>query len=151
MRKFPRIAVTVFSLGAAAALLGLWVRSWRNVDWLQSPTTRTHTINLNSQGGRISLELLPDEIQLQRTLKVNARWSWGHARIPYAAPHPMWRLSVGNAPRIRGYVAVPHWFPALLLAMLAAVPWMKWRFTVRRLLVATAVVAAILGVVVARD
>jgi hypothetical protein len=44
--------------------------------------------------------------------------------------------------------AVPHWLPLLVAAMLAAAPWFKWRFSLRTLLIATALVAVGLGMVV---
>jgi hypothetical protein len=45
-------------------------------------------------------------------------------------------------------VAVPHWFLLLVAATIAAVPWTKWRFSLRTLLIATAVVAVGLGLFV---
>jgi hypothetical protein len=47
-------------------------------------------------------------------------------------------------------VYVPNWFLVLLAAMLAAVPWihLSCRFSLRTLLIATALVAAALGLIV---
>jgi hypothetical protein len=45
---------------------------------------------------------------------------------------------------------VPHWFGVLILATLAGVPWIrwKWRFSLRTLLITTTLVAALLGLIV---
>jgi hypothetical protein len=50
-----------------------------------------------------------------------------------------------------GYIRFPHWLPLLALATLsvpAALPWLRWRFSLRALLIGMTVVAAILGVAI---
>jgi hypothetical protein len=50
-------------------------------------------------------------------------------------------------PDIR-YVQAPHWFPVSLATTLAALPWIHWRFSLRTLLIATTLMAVILGLIV---
>jgi hypothetical protein len=45
-------------------------------------------------------------------------------------------------------VAAPHWFLLLVAATVAAMPWTRWRFSLRTLLIGMAVVAAGLGLIV---
>ncbi len=45
-------------------------------------------------------------------------------------------------------VRVPCWFAVLMSATLTAVPWIRWRFSLRTLLVATTLVAVVLGLAV---
>ena len=47
-------------------------------------------------------------------------------------------------------VQVPHWFLLGIVATLAPVPWIHWskRFSLRTLLIATTLVAVVLGLVV---
>jgi hypothetical protein len=47
-------------------------------------------------------------------------------------------------------IFIPYWFPVLILAAMAAFPWIRWskRFSLRTLLIAMTVVAALLGAVV---
>jgi hypothetical protein len=45
-------------------------------------------------------------------------------------------------------VVVPHWFGILPLAGLTALPWLPWRFSLRTLLIATTLVAILLGLIV---
>ena len=44
----------------------------------------------------------------------------------------------------------PHWFLALLFAIFAAVPWIPWsrQFSLRTMLIVTAVISALLGLMV---
>ena len=45
------------------------------------------------------------------------------------------------------YIAMPHWLPALLLAISAAAPWIRWKrqYSLRTLLIAMTLVAVVLG------
>jgi hypothetical protein len=47
-------------------------------------------------------------------------------------------------------VLLPHWFAVLVFATSAAAPWMRWskRFRLRTLLIATTLVAVVLGLIV---
>jgi hypothetical protein len=45
-------------------------------------------------------------------------------------------------------MVLPYWFLVMLSAVLAAAPWMRWRFTLRTLLIITTLVAAVLGMAV---
>jgi hypothetical protein len=50
-----------------------------------------------------------------------------------------------------GMVALPYWFAVLLAVTLAVAPWIRqlnWRFTTRTLLIATTLVAILLGLIV---
>ena len=40
---------------------------------------------------------------------------------------------------------VPAWFPVVLFALLAAAPWIRWRFSLRTLLIATTLIAVGVG------
>ena len=49
----------------------------------------------------------------------------------------------------RHSIMVPYWFAAVFAATLAGVPWIRLRFSLRTLLIATTLVALILGMIVA--
>lgn len=64
-------------------------------------------------------------------------------RFPY--------LAFGWQGRVGGSVFTAHcshWIPVLMFAALATAPWIKWRFSLRTLLIATTLVAVLLGAVV---
>ena len=45
-------------------------------------------------------------------------------------------------------IRVPYWFLLVGSSLMAAVPWLPWRFTLRTLLIATTLVAVVLGLIV---
>jgi hypothetical protein len=46
------------------------------------------------------------------------------------------------------YVYVPHCFAAFLVTIFAALPWFRWRFSLRTLLIGMTLVAVVLGLIV---
>jgi hypothetical protein len=42
---------------------------------------------------------------------------------------------------------LPHWFLAVAAGTLAALPWIRWRFSLRTLLIATTLIAVVLAAV----
>jgi hypothetical protein len=49
---------------------------------------------------------------------------------------------MGNA------VSIPYWPIALTSAILATLPWLRWQFSLRTLLIAMTILAAVLGLIV---
>jgi hypothetical protein len=45
-------------------------------------------------------------------------------------------------------VVIPHWFVLIVLATCATLPWVRWRFSLRTLLIATTLVPVVLGLIV---
>ena len=77
-----------------------------------------------------------------------------NTRSPVKVPqYSMWGFQYKDETNTLAKILfVPSWFPVLLSATLAAVtfPWkrLSWRFTLRTLLVATTLVAVLLGLIV---
>jgi hypothetical protein len=64
--------------------------------------------------------------------------------------HELWGFAFFISPKITAY-AIPHWFFVLLFTTLAAALWihkLDWRFSLRTLLIATTLVAVVLGTIV---
>lgn len=151
MRRLLKIAVTVTCLVACLALAGLWVRSFNIYDSASGPFTEDSGFAFGSVVGRItfvayynvpSAEIFDwawHQLKVSRNDQMNERWGLNY-----------YNYSKGNVGGIN--VVVPHWFPILIFALLAAAPWVHWRrFTVRTLLVAMAVVAVVMGLAVATN
>jgi hypothetical protein len=129
----------------------LWVRSYKHDDALQTASPSSSPIVLRSFNGqlmvwrwqgvnaalRIPTKALNEDLdELLRDSRQRVYWGFG-------------RLSYPIGPG--GGVFVPHWFPVLISAALAAISWLPWwsrRFSLRTLLIATTLVAVGLGVVV---
>ena len=144
MLKYLRIAVTALSLTACVLLIALWVRSYWWVDSL-SGQYRSRAYEFTSSHGQLTLYTSRDSgkpewrigkypaPKLRRPLRVGRRDSTsytGNHVLALLVPHC---LVVG----IFGVTAVAVWLPRFR------------RFSIRTLLIATTLVAAALGIVVA--
>jgi hypothetical protein len=79
------------------------------------------------------------------------RWPFMLSSMPQESPHHMlWAIGRRVTPAgTTAYVYVPHWFAACLVAIFAALPRLRWRFSLRTLLIAMTLVAVVLGLIIA--
>jgi hypothetical protein len=147
MLKYLRIAVTALGLTACVLLVAMWVRSYWRLDILEQ-RTGFEAFQISSVNGRIAIGQLDP-----RTYVI------GESYLSVAAGDAAdWRKGgvLGFAYYDDGLVTAliaPHWLPALLFTALAVIPWIsqRWRFSLRTLLIATALVAVGLGLIVANN
>jgi hypothetical protein len=158
MLKYTLIAVTALSLTACVLLIALWVRSYWWSDVVGGYLSEAVTIRFHSVSGQLTFHLYPDENLW--------RWKWKRQSAEqYAkllddiiqeaarmgdiiAPQPKFALSRTNN---HLYLKAPYWFLVSsfgTLATIAALPWIRWHFSLRTLLIATTLVAVGLGIVV---
>jgi hypothetical protein len=135
-----RIAWSV-AWGVVAVLICLlWVRSYSHGEGLLMPL---HSgTRLGSFRGRLGLD--PDDRA--------THWEW---RIEHSQfdldPNfdwDRWERATPNWIGTTQRVMVPHWFSLLVAASLSAAPWLRLRFSLRTLLIATTLVAVMLGLIV---
>ena len=138
-----RIAFSATCLIACVLLIVLWVRSYRDGDQLYGPLGSSEGIFLTSQGGVLycmrDLKLIPPSWQVAHEHSFN--W-FGTAMVRGQS----WGF---NSSPQTDYLAIPYWFPVLLSTALGALSWLRFRFTLRTLLIATTLVAVVLGLIVA--
>jgi hypothetical protein len=146
-----RIAFTISCGIACALLILLSFRSYRQMDTFHFPTSRT-TI-ASSINGRIELAAYSERVP-------NFGWApgWGWKSVatkfvsrgipanPAWPATPAWQFS---SDRFGIYLHFPHWVPAFLFTILAAVPWLRWHFSLRMLLTLVTLLAAFLGTIIA--
>ena len=126
-------------------LIALWVRSYWRLDILEK-RTRFEAVQVSSVKGRIATARLdPRTYVIGRTyLNVEAgdAADWRKAGVLGFAYYEDGSVTA---------LIAPHWLPALLSAALAVIPWISrsWRFSLRTLLIATTLVAVVLGIAVA--
>lgn len=130
-----RIAASVFCAVVAVALCVLWVRSYWRRDHVQGPWRDSGTINFWSSPGQLTIGTVrkPSSSWHLKTLKYPdawlpppVRWGWG-----------------GNA--LGTTVYFPQRVLVVVFALLSAAPWIRPRFSLRDLLIATTLVAVVLG------
>jgi hypothetical protein len=127
---------TVFAT-IALLLCALWVRSyWRGDDFTRIMPSAGASV-LNHWGG-VKFQYI--------AMYQNLTPSWQHIRFRPASKNPWERRFqwvVGNGSRFGWFmtVIVPHWFLVSIAGFLAVLPWVFRRFTVRRMLVLTTLLA----------
>jgi hypothetical protein len=76
-------------------------------------------------------------------------WDWKSTPVkvmmPVIGPGRSWSY---HSDELHTYLVFPHRFLLLIFAIFAAVPWIRWQFSLRTLLIATMVVALLLGAIV---
>src|SRR5687768_4796513 len=137
--QYLRIAVTALSLTACVLLIALWVRSYW---WMEMGATRS--IRFHSLKGAFGLMLYAQSRP--------QRW-WIQS-----VSHEVVRREGIVVSGTRGFgfqqtnkytwIQVPYWLLVLAASFSAAVPWFKWKFSLRTLLIATTLVAVGLSAIV---
>jgi hypothetical protein len=132
-----RIAWSVFWGLACVVLIVLWVRSYRYGD-------RLRTENFTHEDSQKRLYVVQSGRGFVRlsVAKQDARGEWA---ISYR-PSKLFGLGLSRT-NSSTTVNVPYWFPMIVSAAMAFTPWVNWRFSLRTLLIATTLVAVVLGLI----
>jgi hypothetical protein len=144
-----RIAWSVVWGIIAVLLCVLWMRSYTMYDQLDGNNFGDWQFTYASQNGR---QLLTG---INQSFPVKSQYPWFHLRCMPAdlrGGFGTWGLDWQiKAPYPASYqVNCPHWFLVMDAALLALLPWvrhLRWRFSLRTLLIATTLVALVLEVV----
>lgn len=141
--RYLRIAFSLVCGICCLLMIAWWVRGYWWADGGFLKLTPSKHIQFHAGGGRMTVYFEHNP---------SNRWfeSWSQPvtelpspdaedRIPWFALH-FWPTFA------RLYIA--HWIIAVLAGLLAVVPWCPTRFSLRTLLVGTATIAAIVGVIV---
>jgi hypothetical protein len=145
-----RIAFSAICGIACVLLIVLWVRSYRvnsYGDWISAGDFFT-----NSKNGRIFI-FESDDFNVATAGRTQVAGYAHDIPIMIIAERP--ELGTGlyiNAmlPVTLWVFVAPHWLCIAVAATLSSLPWLPWskRFSLRTLLIATTLVAAVLGLVV---
>ena len=145
--------MTALSLTACVLLSALWARSYRHVDNLSLLIWRARVLQFSSGIGQFSVELRPAGVG-----------TWPHARKWHfisqpAAPIRAQLEKIGAVrPTFRfmwhpqgSILFMRFWIPVFTTGFLAALVTIRWskRFSLRTLLIATTLVAVVLGIAAA--
>jgi hypothetical protein len=137
-----RIAWSMFWGLICVLLIVLWVRSywWSDVVQVIAPTCDARADSANG-GTTISVFFDSDR-------EVGYEWNRNSYRHNTAMrpPNATWKFDIYMTRRGLD-ASLPHWFYLLLTSLVAAAAWIR-RFTLRTLLIATTLVAVVLGLIV---
>ena len=155
-----RIAFSIVCGILCLLLIVLWVRSYWWHDWLGGQLPRNRSFSLSAANGRLRYATFDRAYENSFSGERAPDWYVSTKRLS-GPPHltlvntPLTEFALGFAGSSDKYgiVAVfPVWVPATVVALFAAGPWcrqMNWRFSLRTLLLATTLVAVVLGLAVA--
>jgi hypothetical protein len=145
-----RIAWSVLCGIACVLLIVLWVQSYWWTQVGSPPLTTKWSVWLGSYPGVVAIGVRPQLSGDDSTpLTMDADDWWLVQQLRGSPPY---------SSRIFGYfgysggvVALPYWFAVFVSAISASAPWLTrldWRFSLRTLLIATTLVAVVLGLIV---
>jgi hypothetical protein len=137
-----RIAWSLVWGSVAALLVALWVRSYWVADFI-GYQEKWSQASVESASGRISFK---QEYSDTPIVGDDAWYIESTRRTPgddeLTQQFEWWEFGSDIE------VKIPSWLPTIVLAALAVSPWFRWRFTLRTLVIATALVAVGLGLIV---
>jgi hypothetical protein len=152
--RLLRIAFSVVCGIVCLLLIALWVRSYSCIDSIHG-IGYPKEIWCESLRGELGFLLLPRYAGQPRNISFTTRTP---DRVPYYSTglYDDWQVPFSAAFGIRwtfvgGFgLVIPCWTAVIFIATVATAPWIPWscRFSLRTLLIATTLVAVVLGIVV---
>jgi hypothetical protein len=136
--KYRKLRIAWSVTWGILCLLGaaLWVRSYWQYDNARFALAPANDLLVSSYKGRVIFILESNGIPWQSTVReLGINWLPSDAFF---------------YKRASGFtsVIIPVWFAVLLFAGIGAIPWVRYRFSLRTLLVAMTLVAVVLGALV---
>jgi hypothetical protein len=145
-----RIAWSVWWGILCVLFVVLWVRTYCRIDLFWGPVTTRGQIVVVSMRGRVFAgENYGGRSTQWSTQSGNLYAKWRSASTTIFPARDALGFALVADPNSLGMV-VPYWFAVLVAAIFAKIPWAHWskRFSVRTLLIATTLIAVVLGLVV---
>jgi hypothetical protein len=136
MLKYLRIAFSAVCGILCLLLAILWVRSYWWYDGVFFPGPH----RIDSAQGRIFFD---EHFRATGPLRVTQTYHLGDVR--YQGQNP---IKVGALMPVGVGRSIPHWLLLMAVSALVAVTWIRWRFSLRTLLIATMLIAVVLGAIV---
>jgi hypothetical protein len=150
-----RIAWSVGWGLAAVLLIALWVRGAYYYDFFYHDLANKRGIVVESARGKITAEYIGDPVVFDsgygtEPAHIGGLRLTGNLSDDTHAGFRFSTFSIYTGSQNAVVCVVPLWFLSLLTGIVAATPWINWskRFSLRTLLIATTLVAVVLGLIV---
>jgi hypothetical protein len=132
-----RIAVSLACLTACEVLLVLWVRSYSGIDG-------TTSLRVASSQGKL---------YVNQSLTLVAPKSYGGPILvtPLFGDFYTFTPSGVRVQFVRPGFGVPYWSIVLAMIVVGVAPWFRWRFSLLSLFIVMTLIAAVIGIFMARD
>ena len=153
--RYLRIAFSAICLIACVLLIALWVRSFHVHDRLQLRIREVgpQFLVAHSLEGRFALakkvyggDSTILSVQNAGSPTGNAGFPDDAGNFPDSFSFRIFRWKSGLTE-----LQIPMWFPVAIFASMSAIPWLlqfRWRFSLSTLLIATTLIAVVLGLAV---
>jgi hypothetical protein len=161
MLRYLRVAFSITCLIACVLLIVLWVRSYWQYQMLLVRLNTSSDLQILSYRGKVATIISPPKITIAtRSFRMapragytsNDAWEWSHGSVESGLGGELQdnfeadrRNPFESRESERTTIITPDWFLVLISAVVAIPPWLRLRFSLRTLLIATALVAAVLG------
>ena len=128
-------------------LIALWVRSYYILDEFSEPISRARSFGLTSIEGQFSCSLEKVIVPIQSI-------DWGLESHDSTSGYAQAQFDEASNWMFAGdqidywTIRLPHWFLVLTCIVITAIPWLRWHFSLRTLLIATTLVAVVVGAIV---
>jgi hypothetical protein len=145
---YLRIAASVVCLIPCLLLIGLWVRSNRFCETTTRIDSNHQATVLGWDGGSLYLIKAPskDILRPNGTLLDTHSHGWRlEGGFPVTKEPARFRWSFSNGITM---IYFPFWLLVPIAAVLVALPWIRWHFSLRTLLIAMTLMAVVLMLVV---
>jgi hypothetical protein len=120
-------------------LIALWMRSYLARNVIESPIGRSASCRIFNSQGSIAVVFHGTHMP----------WRFVSYEAVLFEIIPAWLPSMRTVkPGEPTLYSVSHAFAVMSIAVLAALPWLRWRFSLRTLLIGMTLVAVMLGLVV---
>jgi hypothetical protein len=146
MKRRLRIAVSVFFAIVAVTALVMWPRSYWRIEGIQRTTVNTISAVLTVPGAiRITWLQIPPSRSMPQLVQGWVVISEEVDPDNAYGPQIDWRKGPYN-----WHLTLPHWVIALTSSIIAAIAWPRrsYQFSLRTMLIATTLVAVVLGLAV---
>jgi hypothetical protein len=143
-----RIAWSVFWGVACLLLIVLCVRSLNRIDALTWHYDNAEAFQIRTNPGQVTFMAFTDQpVPPLAVRQVGRLWlsEWFESMRLYGGTMQWWFQARSN--HAGWHVSIPDWFLILLCCAAGSIPWLRWRFTLRTLLIATTLVAVVLGLI----
>jgi hypothetical protein len=140
-----RIAWSAAGAIFALLLFALWVRSYNSEDRVSGHVSTVGVRLYSSRGWIVSFKnnaIPPGQYPWSIELGSDHWLGPNDARLRISSPAPFF------GPAATSHLSIPHPTVIAIVFLLAGLPWLPWRFSLRTLLITSTVVAVALGLAV---
>ena len=149
--RYLRIAFSATCLIACVLLIALWVRSYWRWEIFHFPITTQRMVLVGSKEGRLSAtSYLPDALLKMTPYRTGVIYTgWGHWKSKLRlSQSDNRRMFTTGSDTYFTYIGFPYWIAVLLFSTIGFLPRLRWRFSLSTLLIATTLIAVVLGLIV---